>query len=338
MAGEVCAVAQPGSAVQRVETVGQLARCDDSTTGVALIVNSAHEHRRSVERALDAGYHAVCEKPLTLSRQDSLRLLAHADERGRKLFCTNTYLFADYLRAFRRDWLRGRTFPELELTWADARAEVRHGEAKSYDSGVPVIYDVLPHVASIVLATHGRFDFDRAGIAVEAGGSAVTAQFAGPDLTLRARIARNAARRTRVLRFCGPAGAVTLDFTAEPGVVRVDRGPAVCADPAWPSRRRPIAQMLDSVKAYFAGGELDARLGADAALLANALIDGVAESYVQQQIDFLGAADRERAGVAGSAYAAKEADAIRQRALPELGEESPLHRLATFTRSTGTLA
>lgn len=44
---------------QRIEIVEEPIPCGGSTTGVALIVNSAHEHRRSVERALDAGYHAV---------------------------------------------------------------------------------------------------------------------------------------------------------------------------------------------------------------------------------------------------------------------------------------
>ena len=154
---------------QRIEIVDQPVPCGGSTTGVALIVNSAHEHRRSVESVLDAGYHAVCEKPLTFSRHDTLQLLARADERGLKLFGTNTYLFAEYLQVLTRDWLRDRAFSELEVTWADASGEVRHGEAKSYDSSVPVFVDVLPHVASIVLATHGRLTFDRSSHRGRAG-------------------------------------------------------------------------------------------------------------------------------------------------------------------------
>jgi predicted dehydrogenase len=318
---------------QRIEIVDEPVPCGASTTGVALVVNSAHEHRGSVETVLDAGYHVVCEKPLTFSRQDTLQLLARARERGLQLFGTNTYLFADYLYAFRRDWLRGRPFSELELTWADSGAEIRHGEAKSYDSSVPVIFDVLPHVASIVLATHGPFDVDHSSIAVAQGGSAATALFAGRDLTLRASMARNAARRTRLLRLRGPDGQVTLDFATEPGLVSLDQGDSVSADPAWPTKRKPIAQMLESVSAYFAGGVLDARLGADAALLGNDLSDGVAESYAQQQIDFLMATARGPRGSRGEdcAYAAKEVKAIRQRGLPLLPQASPLRRLAMLS-------
>jgi predicted dehydrogenase len=351
MAAELCAVSPPGSSIhlhgsrsdpgllewwsesphkQRIEIVEQPVPCGASTTGVALIVNSAHEHRRSVERALDAGYHAVCEKPLTFSRQHTLEVLARAAERGLRLFCTNTYLFAEYLQVVRRDWLRDRTFSELEVTWADASGEVRHGGPKSYDSSVPVIFDVLPHVANVVLATHGPFTFDRSCISVGQGGSAVTAQFDGGDLTLRATIARNSARRTRLLRFSGPTDQVTLDFAAEPGVVTVNQAVGVCADPSWSSRRKPIAQMLASVERYFEGYALDDRLGADAALLANDLMDSVAESYVQQQIDFLLATAHVPESVRGEAfaYAAKEADAVRQRALAQLPQASPLRRLA----------
>jgi predicted dehydrogenase len=315
---------------ERIEIVDQPIPCRESTTGVALIVNSAHEHRGSVESVLDAGYDAVCEKPLTFSRDDTLQLLARATERGLKLFSTNTYLFAEYLHVLRRDWLRDRTFSELEITWADATGEVRHGEAKSYDSSVPVFADVLPHVASIVLATHGRFTFGRSRIAVAQGGSAVTAQFDGDDLTVRVHMSRYSPRRARLLCFSGPGDQVTLDFAAEPGVVSLNQQTGVCVDPAWDSRKKPIAQMLDSVKAYFERGSLDDRLGADAALLGNDLIDGVAERYVQQQIDFLGATSRVPEGSGGEdiAYAVKEADAIRRRALPQLPHASPLRRLA----------
>ncbi len=345
MATELCALLAPGRSIQlqgsrgdagllewwnasphkqRIELVEQPVPCEASATGVALVVNSAHEHRSSVESVLDAGYHAVCEKPLTFSRHDSLELLARADGLGRKLFCANTYLFADYLQVLRRDWLQGRSFSVLELTWADASRETRHGEAKSYDSGVPVIHDVLPHVASIVIATHGPLPFDRSSIDVAQGGSAVTAEFGGGDLTVRASLARNAPRRVRLLRFSGPAGQVTLDFAVEPGVVSLDEENGVCVDPGWDAKRKPIAQMLESVIAYFEGGVLDDRLGADAALLGNDLIDGVAGSYVQQQIGFLAASSRGD----DFAYAAKEADAIRRRALPQLPQASPLRRLA----------
>ena len=185
--------------------------------------------------------------------------------------------------------------------------------------------------AGEVEAGDGCFVSGQFGIAVAQGGSTVMARFAGDDLTVRASISRNSSRRTRLLRFGGPDGDVTLDFAAEPGVVSLNEEDGVCADPAWESRRKPIAQMLDSVNAYFEGGVLDARLGTDAALLGNDLIDAVAESYVRQQIELLAGTSGARGGSRDKdfAYAAREADAIRRRALPQLAHASPLRRLAS---------
>ncbi len=315
---------------QRIEIVEQPVPCQGTTTGVALIVNSAYEHGASIGSVLAAGYNAVCEKPLTFSKRDTLELLARADKLHRALFCTNTYLFADYLRVLRRDWLQGKRFLELQFTWSDAKAEVRHGHTKNYDSSVPVIVDVLPHIASIVLATYGELKINRSDVVVHQGGRAVTARFDSGDLTVRVNLSRDSSRRIRLAQFSGPESQVTIDFASEPGVVSVGCEEGVCVDPSWDSKRKPIAQMLNSVKAYFERGALDERLSPKAALLGNDMIDGVASGYVQQQIDFL--VDQARAQGpscdADFAYAAKESQSIRQRALPFLSQESPLRRLA----------
>lgn len=316
----------------RIEIVLEPARCPAPMTGVAIIVNPACRHRAAIESALTAGYHVVSEKPLTLSRRESQQVLDRSDELGLKLFSTNTYLFADYLHVLRRDWLEGRQFSKIELTWADAGAEIRHGQAKQYDSSLPVVFDVLPHIASIVLATHGGARPGRSELTVRAGGSAATALFVCDDVVIEADMARNAARRSRRARFVGRASPVTIDFSEEPGVVWSDGGQPVPADPAWQGKRRPVAEMLRAVKTYFEGGAMDDRLDPGAALFGNQLIDSVADSYVEQQIALLG--PQHGAPARDLAYAAKEAHAIRERALPFLSQESPLRRLAQAAKAS----
>jgi predicted dehydrogenase len=310
----------------RIEIVLEPARCPAPMTGVAIIVNSACLHRVAIESALAGGYHVVSEKPLTLSHRESQQVLVRSQELGLKLFSTNTYLFADYLNVLRRDWLEGKHFSEIQLTWADAGAEIRHGQARQYDSSLPVVFDVLPHIANIVLATHGGFRPGRSELTVRAGGSAATALFACDGVVIEANMARNAARRSRRARFAGRASPITIDFSEEPGVVWSDGGRPVPADPAWQGKSRPVAEMLRAVKTYFDHGEMDDRLDPGAALLGNQLIDSVADSYVEQQIALLSA--QRTAPAWDLAYAAKEAQAIEQRALPFLSQESPLRRLA----------
>ena len=351
VATELCAFLAPGSPIQlqgnlgdtellkwwstspfrqRIEIVDQPMPCRSPRIGVALIVNEACQHRSAIEIALSAGYNVVSEKPLTFSRQESLQLLSRAGELGLKLFSTNTYLFADYLHVFRRNWLEGRKLSEIHLTWTDATREIRHGQVKDYDSSVPVIFDVLPHIASIVLATHGETRPDHSELTVRQGGSTVTARFGCGDLLINANMSRNSTRRIRLARFSGPASGVAIDFSVEPGVVSFNQEEPVSADPAWQTKRKPVAEMLRSLKAYFEGGAMDDRLSPKAALLGNDMIDGVVGSYVQQQIDFLGEQTRlqDPARSTDFAYAAKESHSIAQRALPFLPQESPLRRLA----------
>jgi predicted dehydrogenase len=314
---------------QQIKIVDHPVPCHYPMVGVALIVNSAYQHRSAIENAFSAGYNVVSEKPMTLSRDESQQLLSRATELGLKLFSANTYLFSNYLSVFKRDWLDGRKITEIHLTWADAAGERRYGQMKSYDSGVPVIFDVIPHIASIVLATHGDVIIDRAQLAVRRGGSEVIAQFECGETVVSANMSRNSTRRVRLARFSGPASEVAIDFSVEPGTVSLNHGEAVCADPGWQTKRKPLAEMLHSVQLYFESGEMDDRLSPNAALLGNDMIDRVAASYVQQQIDFLGEQNNAKGPEfsADFAYAAKEIDAIKNRVLPFLPQESPLQRL-----------
>lgn len=350
VAGELCALLPPGAPIHlqgsledadllewwsnspfkyRIRIVDQPTTCCAPMTGVALIVNSAYQHRPAVEMALSAGYHVACEKPLTFSRLESLQLMRRADDLGLKLFSTNTYLFADYLRIFKQDWLRGNRHSEIRLTWSDAAAEARYGQAKPYDSGVPLVFDLLPHIASIVLATHGPVEIDHAELTVHRGGSEVEVRFGCRDLTICASLSRNAKRRTRLVHFLGATSSVELDFSVEPGLVSLDEGAPACVDLAWETKRKPIAEMLRSLHVYFGTGAIDERLGLQASLLGNVMIDSVAESYVQQQNDFL---YRQPLAPGGDRdpdyrYATKELNSVSQRALPFLPQESPLRSL-----------
>ncbi len=320
--------------VRQITIVDAPMPCRHPTVGVALIANSAYLHPSAIEASLAAGYHVACEKPLAFSRHEAQRLLDAAAAAGLRLFATNTYLFADYLRVFTRDWLVDRRYSEIHLIWSDAVVETRYGLAKGYDSGVPVIHDVLPHVACIVLATHGEIKLVASELVTRRGGSEVAVRFECADVTLLATLSRNSKQRVRSARFCSSNDTLTIDFSVEPGSVSIGETQTRSADPAWQSKRKPIAEMLHSLQVYFGGGAMDDRLRPQASLLGNELTDSVADSYVRQQIEFLEqqAGNRSPVRSADSAYAAKEANSIAQRALPFLPPDSPLKQLANPVR------
>ncbi len=296
---------------------------------MALVVNSAYLHHSAIENVMSLGYNVISEKPLTYSKYDTAQLLAAATKQRLKIFSTNTYLFADYMHIFRREWLEGDPLSAITLTWSDAQNESRYGENKKYDSSVPVIYDVLPHVANIILATYGSVEIVRSNIEVTRGGSEVEIQYECQNTTLHVSISRNAPHRVRHASFSNNSSLVALDFSTEPGLVLRERKKPIVVDPLWEAKQKPIAAMLSKVMQYFDNGVLDERLNNEAALLSNDMIDSVDHSYVQQQVDFLSQKQNliSASNMADFAYAEKEINSISQRALPTLPEKSPLRRL-----------
>lgn len=315
----------------KIRVGASLPPCPAETTGVAFVVNSAYLHKSSIENLLIAGYNVVCEKPISFSQVETINLIDMATELGLQLFCTNTYLFASYLNTFRENWLTGHRFARMCISWADSEREVRYGDTKSYDSSLPLIYDVLPHIANIALATIGPFNALANGIEVRRGGSEASIHYQHGDLDIYVVLERNALQRKRTLAFVAEDCQVMLDFSEEPGVVSVNNTSAVPADPTWQHKPKPIAAMLCSVLKYFEAGKQDPRLSPSASQFGNDLIDSVVDSYVDQQVLLL--SDHRKisnamASTADREYAVKEAKSIAMRTLPYIGESSPLLRLA----------
>lgn len=316
-----------------VRIVETLPQCPSTATGVAFIVNSAYLHNTSIKNALLAGYNVICEKPMSLSRQETLSLIRMAARLELQLFCTNTYLFASYLDIFRKDWIVPHRFTRMRVSWSDEVRETRYGETKSHDSSIPLIYDVLPHIATILLATIGDFTVTSKNLQVRRGGSEILINYIYGDLDLYVKLERNASKRTRTLVLTNAVCETLLDFSNEPGMVSVNKSKPILVDSGWSCKPKPIATMLNSVQEFFEFGRQDNRLRSSASLLGHDLIESVVDSYIQQQILLLSTYSNTFEITTNSLaynYALKEATSISVRALPYLCENSPLRQLASL--------
>lgn len=311
----------------KIQIVEQLDACCPGSTGVAFVANSAYLHYQSIKHALEAGYNVITEKPMTFSGLESANLLRQSQSLGLKVFSTNTYLFADYLYAFREQYLQDNEYSHMHIDWSDPVMETRYGERKGYDSSVPIIYDVIPHLASLILIFYGKVNHSNSSLEVLNGGSKVKLAFEYNGLTITADISRNASQRQRHIRFSEADSEVVIDFTEEPGKVIIDGNDVGVSDPSWHLKRKPIAEMIFSVKQYFENNKLDDRLNTEAALFANDLIDDIAQEYVDKQISFLNS-EIGQAKTADFAYAKQESFSLKTRAMQHLDEASPLKRLA----------
>lgn len=315
----------------KVKVVVSAPRCPANLTGVAFILNSAYLHRQSVSEMLSAGYNVVCEKPMSFSKLETQRLVNMAARFGLQLFSTNTYLFASYLDVFKQNWLEAHSHNLIRISWADPINEFRHGGIKHYDSSLPLIYDILPHIANILLATIGPFNFESNRIEVRRGGSEVFLHYQQEGMNIYLTLERNSSQRKRTLFFSNAENEVKLNFDSEPGLVSLNKTAPISVDPSWKYKSKPIAAMIQSLVAFFETGKEDLRLSFASSLLANSLIDSVVSSYVNQQVALMTTRhdiSDPKINRACLEYAEKEAQAIAKRAMPYINEGSPLHTLA----------
>lgn len=288
--------------------------------GVAVVSNAAPLHSITTQQVLKAGYHAVVEKPLSFSMADSISLVDTARKSRRHLFSTNIPLFAGYLDDFRAQFVDKSVVSHAQVEWTDPAFEFRHGTRKSYDSATPLIFDVLPHITTILWALFEERpltgDF---GITVAKGGARVRIFFEYGGLPVTVNLARNADRRVRRIQIFSEEGNSGLDFSIEPPVIGSATRQSL-------SGKRPSVEMLEAVASSCLSESRDPRLTVKTNILANDLVEKVLHSYVEQQVMFLQISSKKRAVEADDSYryARKEAKSVTKRLLPNLAADSPL--------------
>lgn len=302
---------------------------------LAVIANSAYKHAATIKTALNAGFDILSEKPISYELSTTAGILDSAELAGRTIMCTNTYLFADYLDRLKREHLSNHPITQIQLEWNDPASELRYGQRKSYDSSVPLIIDVLPHVGSILFAILGEFEPQLSGMNVHLAGSSINLEYLCNAIRVSVSLERNGKARARRLKFISDSkNELVFDFTTEPGFILTSDKPATCIDPDWQQRRKPIASMFDCVYRFYQCNLFDSRLDSTAALIGNRLIDLAIHPYVQSQVRSIQSYLRHPDGsqVPQFVYALKEAYAISTRCLPYLNLNSPLHELAAIAK------
>lgn len=299
----------------RVVAVEDLPKLDEPGTGIAIIANPAALHFKSTGEVLEAGYHAVVEKPMTLSTENSLILIDRARKLGLSLFSANVILFTEYLERFCDLHMGGTEVPVLSVIWTDPQNEQRHGRRKAYDSATPIIFDVIPHVVCLVWSLFGDQVVGKTQVvSVCEGGSRVKCLFEYGDVTVEVLLARNAKRRAREFRAVWESGSKTLDFSSEPAWLRAFGGSGSASSfLVGPPKKGPIVKVIDAVSRSVLSPNPDPRLSTSIALAGNQLIDSLVDSYINQQVTFIQGA---RSGVpaeqesVGYRYAVKEAESV----------------------------
>ena len=115
-----------------------------------IIVNSARDHEKAIEWAIQNELPVLVEKPISLTANSTRRLINLAKEKKTQLSAAHVFRFARYLTNF-SILLKKRDIKSIYITWIDPKSESRYGEQKKYDSSLPIFKDLLPHILSILL-------------------------------------------------------------------------------------------------------------------------------------------------------------------------------------------
>jgi predicted dehydrogenase len=270
----------------RVRVLSEPPTWPKDETGAVLVVNAAADHERSVCWALSQGAAVLVEKPFTCSADASSRLIDEAGRRDVYLAAAHVFLFADYLHRFGNTVRALGETTAIDVVWADAAVEARHGEVKSFDPGLRVFEDCLPHVMSIWEALIPGASPILTGLELSAGGARLDLALSDSTRQYTVCLMRNAATRQRLVTAKVAQSTVTLDFSCEPGTI-TNGQETLPASPDWASKPKPLSLMLQAFLVAVAGGDRDARLSAELGLRASRLAEEIQPLYEAAQAEWL---------------------------------------------------
>jgi hypothetical protein len=271
---------------ERVIAVSSLPVFPERELKAVIVVNAANDHEKSIEWALSQDAAVLVEKPLTLSFSASRRLVDEAERHGAYLAAAHVFLFAEYLVNFKKMIQALDGIISIDVLWADAAVELRHGEAKSFDPGLRIFEDCIPHVMSMLDVLNPGESLRLVRLEFLRGGAQLELVLASTHLRYAVRLVRNGVERRRVLTAADSGKFFTLDFSQEPGRI-VNGSETISASPDWATAQKPLSRMLEAFLGAAAGGHRDARLGSALGLRAATLSEEILPAYQAAQAEWL---------------------------------------------------
>lgn len=263
---------------QRIDVSSDSPEFSSGKTSAVIVVNAARDHEKAIEWALSAGVPVLVEKPLALNFATSQRLADLACTQKIYLAAAHVFLFARYVENFSKHIVCGDNIKSVRVQWMDPLSESRYGEVKSYDPGLTVYADWLPHVISILgalsigpIQTCEKVEFLRGGSHLEIG-------LRAGNIPCNIQLVRNGHCRQRLIEVSTQSNTVALDFSKEPGTIISD-STIQSSDIDWDIKPKPVSRMLSAFLKGAAGGIRDHRLDIAIGLRASYFIDQISLLY-----------------------------------------------------------
>ena len=270
----------------RVRAFSSLPILPEQESKAVVVVNAAANHEKSIEWALSLGAAVLVEKPIALNFTTSRRLVDEADRLGIYMAAAHVFLFADYLVNFKKMIQVLDGILSIDILWTDRSVEMRHGELKSFDPGLRIFEDCIPHVMSMLEVINPGESLKMVQLNFLRGGAQLELLLTSSSMRYTIRLARNSAARRRVVTAVDSKNFFTLDFSREPGTI-ANQLETISASPDWGSVQKPLSRMLEAFLCAAAGGHRDPRLEPALGLRAASLSEEILPAYQAAQAEWL---------------------------------------------------
>lgn len=271
---------------KQVSVIGTLPMLSKRESNFVVVVNAAADHEKSIKWALSQHAAVLVEKPLTLNSTALRLLIAEASQRGVYFAAAHVFLFAEYLINFKTK-IKLKEIKSLDVIWADAAAEARHGEVKTFDPGVRIFEDCLPHVLSMINLFEPGRALQLVQMELRRGGAELDVILSSAQCRYRVRLIRNGKARRRVIIANGMDECATLDFSKEPGTISTRSQVKEEASLNWATSKKPLYRMLEAFFHAAISGGRDERLATSLGLRSVCLSEEIVPLYQTAQAEWL---------------------------------------------------
>lgn len=273
---------------RRIHVSSQWSEVAEAAPAAAIVANAARDHERTIDLALSARIPVLVEKPVALTLAACERVVSSALSQKVPLAAAQVFLYARYIDNFSKLVSTAGDIRFLRVLWMDPQTEDRYGEQKTFDAGLPVYADWLPHILPILrtLVPGGSVRCDT--LELSRGGAHVKIKLELGSTPCEVELVRNGTQRQRLIEVSTDQKMARLDFSKEPGLITSD-STTIEGDPEWETNQRPVARMLTAFLRLAAGGHNDKRLSVESGLEACRIIEETRRFYQAAQVPGLAA-------------------------------------------------
>jgi len=267
---------------QKVYVFAELPKFDPLKANVVIVANASRDHYKTAMWAISAKVPVLVEKPLALTLDDCLQLKQLSKHLDIPLAVSQIFLFTRYLETFTKVVNKSGNIQTIKVFWSDPKKEIRYGECKKFDPGLPIYIDLLPHVLSIIgsflpfqSVQLNQLDYQRAGALLKL-------DIRVNEVPCQIYLERNGSQRQRLVKVNTDKNLVQLDFSKEPGSI-ISFGKVTNGDPEWEIKEKPIERMLKSFFSMVSNKKFDNSLQLESTITASIIIDQISNLYSSAQ-------------------------------------------------------